>query len=333
MSGRDGDRFDEFDWIDQDLKPLAEGAPEALGLIDDVAVIPGRPGFDLVVTKDAIVAGVHFLPDDPPDLIARKLLRVNLSDLAAKGAEPYGYFLAIAWPNGASREQRRAFAQGLKQDQDLFGLRLMGGDTVATPGPLTASATLLGWAPSGGAVRRSGARAGDRVLVSGTIGDGGLGLRAARGDLHGLTSADCAWLADRYRLPQPRTPLAMLLRANASASADVSDGLIADAGHIAAASAVAMTLDLDRLPLSEAAGRWLAGQPDRAAGLIDLATAGDDYEVVCTAAPDAAAQTRVQAEATGVTITDIGSVASGSGLRVLIDGAEVAIARPGYRHG
>jgi len=130
MSGPEEDRFDEFDWIEQDLKPLAEGAAEALGLADDAAVVPGRPGFDLIISKDAIVEGVHFLPDDPPDLVARKLLRVNLSDLAAKGAEPYGYFLAVAWPGGATRAARRAFAEGLKIDQAEYGLRLMGGDTV-----------------------------------------------------------------------------------------------------------------------------------------------------------------------------------------------------------
>jgi len=333
MSAPDEATFDEFDWIDQDLKPLAEGAPEALGLLDDAAVIPGRPGFDLVVTKDALVAGVHFLPDDPMDLVARKLLRVNLSDLAAKGAEPYGYFLAVAWPKGASRDDRRAFAGGLKQDQAAFGLRLMGGDTVTTPGPLTASATLLGWVPAGAAVKRSGARAGDRILVSGAIGDGGLGLRAAQDNLSALASADRAWLADRYRLPQPRTSLAGLLRMNAHASADVSDGLIADAGHIALASAVGMALDLDRAPLSDAARRWLAVQPDRTAALVDLATAGDDYEIVCTTDHGRVPAMQAQARAAGVALTEIGTVVEGGGVSVLCDGAEIAIERSGYRHG
>src|SRR5271170_5967899 len=138
------------------MKPLTRGAPEALGLLDDAAVIPSRPGFDLVVSKDAIVEGVHFLPSDPLDLVARKLLRVNLSDLAAKGAEPYGYFLAVAWPAGSTRAARRAFAEGLKLDQAEFGLRLMGGDTVSTPGPFTASLTILGWVPTGRMVPRGG---------------------------------------------------------------------------------------------------------------------------------------------------------------------------------
>ncbi len=332
MSGPDAEPFDEFDWIEQDLMPLAEGAPEALGLRDDAAVIPGRPGFDLVISKDAIVAGVHFLPDDPPELVARKLLRVNLSDLAAKGAEPYGYFLAVAWPSGTSRETRRRFAEGLKLDQDEFGVRLMGGDTVSTPGPLTASATVLGWVPAGRMIPRGGARAGDAVLVSGTIGDSGLGLRAAQGGLAELSAADRDWLADRYRMPRPRLGLDAALREYAHAAADVSDGLIADAGRIAAASGLAIEIDLARLTLSDAASRWLDSQPDRIAALRDLATAGDDYEIVCTLPPDNAANFKAAAEAVGLTFTQIGVAAAGAGIVVLHDGAEVIMDRLGYRH-
>lgn len=312
---------DEFEMIDRLLKPLAEGAPEALGLTDDAAVIPGRPGHDLVITKDAMVAGVHFLPDDPLDLVARKLLRVNLSDLAAKGAEPYGYFLACAWPRDLDYDDRARFAEGLKQDQAEFALKLFGGDTVSTPGPLTLSATLLGWVPHGRMVKRSGARPGDLVLVSGTIGDGWLGLKAARGEI------DDAWLADRYRLPQPRLALAVALREHAGAAADVSDGLAADAGHIAQAGGVAFTLHLDRLPLSGSARGWLARQADPAAALAQLATGGDDYEIACTAAPDQAAALTAQ----GMTV--IGEVAAGQGVRVLHQGRDVALDRTGWRHG
>src|SRR3569832_2067373 len=158
---------DEFETIERPLRPLAQGAPEARGLLDDLAVIPCRPGQDLAATKDAMVEGVHFLPSDPLDLVARKLLRVNLSDLAAKAAEPYGWFLTVSWPKRCGWAEREAFARGLAQDQDAFGLTLLGGDTTSTPGPLTASATLLGWVPGGEAKLRSGARAGDVVLVSG----------------------------------------------------------------------------------------------------------------------------------------------------------------------
>jgi thiamine-monophosphate kinase len=332
MSGPDDHRFDEFDWIEQDLKPLAEGAPESLGLSDDAAVIPGRPGFDLVVSKDAIVAGVHFLPDDSPDLVARKLLRVNLSDLAAKGAEPYGYFLAVAWPTGATRATRRAFAAGLKADQAEFGLRLMGGDTVSTPGPFTASLTILGWVPTGGMIRRDGAMAGDVVLVSGTIGDGGLGLRAAQGDLAKLSEADRAWLSDRYRLPRPRLHLGRAMRGSAHAAADISDGLIADAGRIAAASGVGMIIDLDRIPRSAPAGRWLADQPDRAGTLSDLATVGDDYEIVCTGPAEAVEPLQSAARSLGFDLTEVGRVTDGAGVKVVCGDAEVSIDRPGYRH-
>lgn len=333
MSGPDDDRFDEFDWIEQDLKPLAEGAPEALGLIDDAAVIPARPGFDLVISKDAIVEGVHFLPDDPLDLVARKLLRVNLSDLAAKGAEPYGYFLAVAWPDKSTRADRRAFTEGLKADQATFGLCLMGGDTVSTPGPFTASLTILGWIPAGSLLRRNAARVGDVVLVSGTIGDGGLGLRAAQGALPTLSDDDRSNLADRYRLPRPRLGLGPALRDGAHASADVSDGLIADAGRIAAASGVRLTIDLDRTPLSASAKQWLDGQPDRLAALIDLATAGDDYEIVCTTPPGSVAALSSAAALLGFELTQIGVVTDGAGVRAVYRGAEAPIARAGYRHG
>jgi thiamine-monophosphate kinase len=312
--------IDEFDFIDRLLKPLAEGAPEALGLTDDAAVIPGRSGFDLVVTKDAMVAGVHFLPDDPLDLVARKLLRVNLSDLAAKGAEPYGYLLACAWPRDCPYEARALFADGLKQDQAEYGLKLFGGDTVSTPGPLALSATLLGWVPQGRMVKRSCARPGGLVLVSGTIGDGWLGLMAARGEI------DDAWLADRYRLPQPRLDLVQALREHAGVAADVSDGLAADAGHIAETSGVAMTLHLESLPLSAPARAWLDSQADPVAALAQLATGGDDYEIVCTASPDRA-ETLV-----GRGMTIIGEVAEGRGVRVLHHGRTIELAHTGWRH-
>lgn len=339
MSGPDrqhGDadeRVDEFDWIARHLRPLAADAPEALGLNDDAAVIPPRPGFDLVISKDAIVAGVHFLADDPLDLIARKLLRVNLSDLAAKAAEPYGYFLAIAWPAEIGWAGREAFVQGLRADQEAFGLKLFGGDTVSTPGPLTASATILGWVPQGAMVRRAAAQPGDAVLVTGTIGDGGLGLAAARGEGLGLAAADAAWLKARYHLPQPRVGAGAALRRWAHAAADVSDGLIADAGRIAEASGVRITLDLDRMPLSAPAAAWLAKQADPAAARQALATGGDDYEVICTAPREAVASLKAGAEAAGLAMTEIGAVAEGEGVAVLIGGQPVRVNRAGWRHG
>jgi thiamine-monophosphate kinase len=336
MSGaRPAGPVDEFEAIARLLRPLAEGAPGALGLMDDAAVVASRPGFDLVVSKDAMVEGVHFLPDDGLDLVARKLLRVNLSDLAAKGAEPFGYLMATAWSPRCGWPERELFARGLAEDQGRFGVSLLGGDTVSTPGPLTLSLTILGWVPDGRMVRRSGAKPGDRVLISGGIGDGWLGLKAASGELAGLPEGSIEQLAGRYRLPEPRLELAEALRTHASASADVSDGLVADAGHIAEASGVGLRLELGRVPLSAPAAAWLAQQPEpaRAAAMSALAAGGDDYEVVCTASPDQAGPLIAAAKAAGVEMTDIGEVVAGQGAATLWQGREVRLQRTGWRHG
>jgi thiamine-monophosphate kinase len=317
---------DEFDLIQRLFLPLTNGAPEALGLLDDAAVLPSRPGFDLVVSKDMIVEGVHFLASDPLDLVARKLLRVNLSDLAAKAAEPYAWFLAVSWPARCGRSEREAFAAGLRTDQDAFGITLLGGDTTATPGPLTASATVLGWVPAGKALLRSTARVGDVVLVSGVIGDGWLGLRAALGEI------EAAGALSRYRLPEPRLGLRAALSA-AHACADVSDGLIADAGRIAIASGLGIEIELDRLPLSPDGLKHVGAAPDRLSALVALATGGDDYELVCTAAPERAGSLIAAAEAAGIDITVVGRVIEGQGVRTLYAGHAVAVARAGYRHG
>jgi thiamine-monophosphate kinase len=283
--------------------------------------VPARPGFDLVLTKDAIVEGVHFLPDDPPDLVARKLLRVNLSDLAAKAAEPFGYLLAVAWPERWEGEDRARFAAGLAEDQAEFGLVLLGGDTVSTPGPMTASATLLGYAPEGRAIRRAGARPGQGVFVSGPIGDGWLGLQAARGELSGLPDAWVAQLATRYRLPSPRLDLRAALLEGASACADISDGLVADLGHVARASGAGASLDLETVPLSAGATAWLDAQPDRREALVRLVTGGDDYQLVFTAARPLPGANR------------IGTVTEGEGVRVRLEGDAVPISRAGWSHG
>ncbi|UTP37827.1 thiamine-phosphate kinase [Phenylobacterium sp. LH3H17] len=309
---------DEFEQIARLYRPLTKGAAEAFDLLDDAAAIPSRPGFDLVITKDAMVQGVHFLSDEAPDLIARKLLRVNLSDLAAKGAEPYGYFLAVAWPPSFGWSERQAFAAGLAKDG--ANLVLLGGDTVSTPGPLMASLTMLGWVPTGRMIRRGGARVGDLVMVSGVIGDGWLGLAAARRELDDPDG----YLADRYRLPTPRLDLRAALRDRAHAAADVSDGLIADAGHIAKASGAGLRLNLERLPLSPAAHRWLGLQDDRATALRALASGGDDYEIVCAVAPDAV---RIP----GLTL--IGEIVAGAGVEVLVDGVPIDAGAGGWRHG
>lgn len=270
-----------------------------------------------MVTKDAIVEGVHFLPGERPELAGRRLVRVNLSDLAAKGAEPFAAFLAVAWPRDFTDRQRAAFADGLGADLRDAGVSLLGGDTVVTPGPFTASLTALGWVPSGRMVRRGGAQPGDRLMVSGHVGDGWLGLAAARGEI-----ADPGGeLERRYRLPSPRLDLRRALMEHATAAADVSDGLIADAGHIAEASGVKLSLELDRIPVSAAARRWLDGQGDRAAALIALASGGDDYEIVATA----------PVAVPGFTV--IGQVAAGQGMEVTCGGMVVEAGPGGWRHG
>ena len=307
---------DEFTEIARLFRPLTGGAAGAFDLLDDAAVVPQRPGFDLVITKDALVEGVHFPVGEAPGLVAKKLLRVNLSDLAAKAAEPFGCFLAVAWPKSFGASEREAFAGGLGEDLKAFGVALLGGDTVSTPGPFTLSLTALGWVSAGGMVRRAGAKPGDILAVSGTIGDGALGLLAVRGEIEDTDGV----LAERYRLPKPRLDLRAAV-AGASAAADVSDGLVADAGHIGEVSQVRLSLDLQQMPLSPAARRWLDAQPDRITALVKLATGGDDYEVVAAfsgAPPEG--------------FTTIGTVSAGEGTDVLVDGAAVAIDHAGWRH-
>jgi thiamine-monophosphate kinase len=317
---------DEFDLIALLMRPLAQGAPEALGLMDDAAVVPPQIGQDLIVSADMMVEGVHFLPADPMDQVAQKLLRVNLSDLAAKGAEPYGYFLSVAWPARCGWAERKAFAEGLERDQRTFGLKLLGGDTTSTPGPLAASVTILGRVPCGRAVLRSTAKAGDAVMVSGQIGDGWLGLQAAlRGD-------QAAAPLRRYRIPQPRTALREMLRKYAHAAADVSDGLIADAGRIAEASGLGLTLALERTPLSQDGRAFVEDAPDRLSGLLTLAGGGDDYEIVFTVAEDDVAAATAQAAVLGESVAVIGRMVEGLRVRVLFEGREIRVENAGYRH-
>ena len=318
---------DEFAWIAR-LRPLTLGDPRALGLMDDAAVLPARPGFDLVISKDAMVEGVHFLAGESPEIVGRRLIRAALSDLAAKAAEPFGYFLLTAWPDDRDGAWREAFARGLAADGEAFGLALLGGDTVSSPGPLTVCATVLGWTPAGGTVLRSGARAGDALIVCGPIGDGWLGLKAARGE---IADPD-GWLAARYRLPTPLLSLRQALRDHASAAADVSDGLLADAGHVAEASGLGLAIDLDLLPLSPPAAAWLAGQGDLAAARLALATGGDDYALVCAVDPGSAEAFARAVQTLGVAVASVGWFTRIAGLAVRAAGAPVAADRLGWRH-
>lgn len=316
--GTSGPQSGEDRLIARYFRPLAV-YPGALALMDDAAVLSPPPGCDVVVTTDALVAGVHFFVDDPPDLIARKALRVNLSDLAAKGAKPEGYLLSLALPDAAADEWLAAFARGLGEDGAAFGCALLGGDSVGTPGPLTISITAIGMLPIGTMVRRSTARAGDRIVVTGTIGDAALGLALRGGPELGrrwqLDRRQEEHLRERYLLPRPRNVIAEALRQHASAAMDVSDGLLGDLGKLCAASGLTAEIEAARVPLSDAARQALSVDP----GLIETAlSGGDDYEVVATVAPGSVIAMIDAAKEAGVALAEIGHVAAGSApVRVL----------------
>jgi thiamine-monophosphate kinase len=314
----------EFAFIDRLLKPLATGAG-ALGLVDDAALIDPPPGCQLVLTKDAMVAGVHFLEDDPPAAIAQKLLRVNLSDLAAMGATPLGYLLALARSRAIDDAWLEGFCQGLAADQARYGITLLGGDTVGTPGPLTLSLTAIGTVSRGRALLRRAARAGDRLWVSGTLGDAALGLRVLQGTLHpGAAAAEV--LIGRYRLPEPRLGLGRRLFGLAHAAIDVSDGLLADLRHILDASGIGAVVEAARLPLPEAA--------QGLDGALDAALAGgDDYELLFTAPEAATAALEALGRELDLRLTPIGHAREEPGLVVLgPDGRELPQERGGWTH-
>ena len=314
----------EFGLIDRLLKPLARGYPGALELTDDAALVTLPAGRELVVAKDAMVADVHFLADDPAELVGAKLLRVNLSDLAAMGAEPLGYLLVLARSRGIGDDWLQAFASGLLADQSEFGCHLLGGDTVSTPGPLTLSLTILGTIPRSSALLRSGARVEDDVWVSGSLGDAALGLRVLRG--LAVTEDEALALVDRYRKPRPRLALGKALRGLASAAIDVSDGLVADLGHILDTSGVGATIDASLLPLSPA-GRGVPGARDAALA------GGDDYELLFTAPAARRAEVAALSATCDVAVTRIGSIRQTPGLEVVdAAGRKVAVDRAGWTH-
>lgn len=318
----------EFGRIREFFAPLA--GPGGLGLTDDAALLDCPPGKRLVATVDQLVEGVHFLPGDPPDLVARKLLRRNLSDLAAMGAKPRHYLVTSALPKSLDDDWVRRFAEGLGEDQKRYGVRLLGGDSTSTSGPVSLTLTAIGEIAEGEEIRRSGAKPGDRVWVSGTIGDAFLGLKVLRGEYPNLAAEHRAALAARFQLPEPRTELGPRLIGIAHALIDVSDGLLADLGHICETSGVAAKVALPRLPLSPAA-EAIVGTDD--ALRAQLATGGDDYELLFTTSPKAGAEIAALAEELGIAITEIGAIEKGSGVRLVGgDGSEIPVAAAGWRH-
>jgi thiamine-monophosphate kinase len=312
------------------FRPLATD-PGAFNLGDDAAILKAS-GDDLVVTTDAIVEGVHFLADDPPDTVARKALRVNLSDLAAKGATPAGFVLTLAL-RAADDAWLTPFARGLGSDAGLFDCPLLGGDTVSTPGPLTISITAFGRVPAGRMVHRSGAKPGDRIVVTGTIGDAALGLDILKGGaVAALADAGAkAMLIGRYRVPQPRSALAKAVRDYAHAAIDVSDGLAGDLAKLCAASGVSAVIDAPSIPLSAAAAALLTRGT---IGVDAIVSGGDDYEILCTI-PEDRFEAFVQAAGqAGVAVTSIGMVVAGSSVPRFLDGEgrEIALPRLSYSH-
>lgn len=313
----------EFRLIEQIFAPLATSR-SALKLKDDVAVMGARPGWDLILTTDTIVEDVDFLANDPPDTIARKALRVNLSDLSAKGAEPFGYLLTLVLRKPVRTAWLKSFARGLAADQRAFKVTLLGGDMSSTNGPLVVSVTALGYVPHGTAILRSGARPGDLVFVSGTIGDSGGGLDALK------KRAGRPELISRYRIPRPRVLLGQKLRGIASSALDISDGLLADLGNISRTSGVHISIDAARVPQSTAL-RKLWGRSE--AATVRAVTAGDDYEIAFTAPRKRRATVLAAARLARVAVTEIGVVAKGRGVVLLdADGKPIPVRRSGYTH-
>lgn len=321
---------DELSIIDRFFRPLAgEGA---FNLRDDVGLIgPPPPGYEIVVTTDMVARGVHFL-DDPPDTIARKALRVNLSDLAAKGATPLGYVLSIGLEPDIDEAWLAAFAEGLRDDQATFAIQLLGGDTIAVPDRTVISVTAFGSVREGHMVRRSGGRPGDRLYVSGAIGGSAAGLALLTGEKGPwavLAEDERATLIRRYRVPVPRTALTPALIELASAAIDVSDGLVGDCDKICAASVCSAAIDADRVPL--APGLSGKGEPELVARLL---TAGEDFEILAAVPADKCAAFQARAGDVGVTVTEIGKLVEGHNLTtVLFDSRPLGLTRRAFVHG
>ncbi len=322
--------MDEFDLIDGLIAPLAV-APGAQGLANDGATLSVSPGCELVLTKDMMAAGVHFLEDDPANLVARKLLRVNLSDLAAMGAKPVGYLLGLASDGRREESWLKAFFDGLMQDQTSYAMSLFGGDIISSSnGVLTLSLTAFGEVPKGRSLARSGAMPGDLIAVTGTIGDATLGLGVLQEERGGVQEECRAYLSDRYRLPRPRTQFGPRLVSHAHCALDVSDGLVSDAGHLARRSGVAMELQATDIPLSACVRGVLASDPSAFSNILG---GGDDYELLFTFSPDELEGIRNLADECGLDVTIIGKCQEGEGVRVLdADGGEMRVEGSGWHH-
>jgi thiamine-monophosphate kinase len=324
-------RRGEFELIADVFGPLADD-PSALNLGDDGAIVPTRVGMDLVVTTDAMVEGRHFAADFPPGLLAQKLLRSNLSDLAAMGADPSAYTLTVALPTPPPEDWIEKFAQGLGRDQARYGLALIGGDTVAATGDHDKwfSVTMFGHVEPGQALRRSGAKPGDTIFVSGTIGDAMIGYEIGQGQHSTMQPESLEFLKTRLYLPSPRVKLGRGLHGLATAAIDVSDGLVADLGHICDQSGVGAEVSAARVPLSAAGGEALALDPSIADRRLVW---GEDYELIFCTDPSLGEEIDWLTMRLGTGVAAIGRITPGSGVRFLDSkGEQIAFASTGYRH-
>lgn len=324
------DQHNEFALISRYFAPLAAGFPGAAGLRDDAASLVAPAGMQIIATTDSLQEGVHFIGDEPPGEIAKKLLRVNLSDLAAKGAKPWCYLLNLGLPATSDAAWIAAFAAGLAEDQAEYGMALAGGDTTNTQAQISLSVTAFGLLPRGRIPRRSGAMPGDWIAVTGSIGDGYLGLKAARGELAALSAEDNAYLIRKYRLPDPPVALAPELAARANAAIDVSDGLAQDLTQLAEASGCGARVRAEDIPFSAAAGRWLTRHPE---GLAALLAGGDDYEMLLAIPPERRAAAEALAKAHKVRLTCIGEMTAAPPVEFRRDdGTALALPTLGWQH-
>jgi thiamine-monophosphate kinase len=323
----------EAELIDTYLAPLAAGMPGALGLKDDAAYLRPPPGTDLIITTDPVIAGIHFFPDQRADDIAWKALAVNVSDLAAKGAAPLAYSMALAFPGPPQHAFMAEFARGLADAQAQFGCSLIGGDTDRTTGPLSISITVFGVVPSGRMVQRTTAAVGDHIFVTGTLGDAALGL-ALQSDpslvLETLTSGDRGFLTARYLRPAPRLELAPLLREHASAALDISDGFAKDLGRLLAGAGGKADMPFAALPLSSSAQLMIEAEPARRASVI---AGGDDYEILFTVPPGRLAAFRDDLPMMPFNVTEIGTIQSGNGISIRDgEGIPLPLGSTGWDH-
>lgn len=322
---------DEIELIQTYLAPLA--APGAFGLNDDAALIAFDPEHDLVVSTDPIRAGVHFFADDNPRDIAWKALAVNVSDLIAKGATPTGYTMALALPEAPLKSWMEDFSDGLKEAQAAFGSRLLGGDCDRAAGPLSIAVTAFGKVPRGKFVRRTTARVGDYVLVTGSIGDAALGLKLRQNpDVFGaaLPRDQHEALLQRYLRPSPNLKAIEIVRRFATAALDVSDGLIQDAGRLARGANASLVIPADSVPLSPAAKRVVGKVPEEVHTIV---SGGDDFEVLFAVAPDDIAALDSFAAAIGLAVSVLGVLEQGSGIMLRdASGRAIPVKTGGYDH-